>query len=196
VRERAKLLHGSLTYRTLVEARSAGLLSVIEHLDPPRLTAFESVLFGCARPRLCVLTTPECEYNVKVRGLPTGKMRHADHRFEWTRAQFAHGRKCAGRFNYAVRFSVISLKMSLSARQLRLAVFEHIMKITIPECRSLFSSDRPAPVSPLGAQALQADRVLSSDTSARSSRQRIEQDVTQDAFIRCLCRGKRLAGSD
>jgi len=78
---------------------------VIEHLDAPRLAAFERVLFECARPGTVVVTTPNVEYNVKWEGLPAGRLRHRDHRFEWTRAEFqawAHG--IAERFGYAVRF--------------------------------------------------------------------------------------------
>ena len=36
-----------------------------------------------------VLTTPNAEYNVKFETLPAGTLRHRDHRFEWTRAQFS-----------------------------------------------------------------------------------------------------------
>ena len=105
-KERVKLLHGALTYR---DARLAGfdaaaVVEVIEHLDPPRLSAFERALFGRARPGVIVLTTPNREYNVRFEGLPAGKFRHADHRFEWTRAEFA--RWCEGvsaTFGYAVR---------------------------------------------------------------------------------------------
>jgi|SRR5579883_235328 len=91
MKERVKLLHGALTYR---DARTEGfdaaaVVEVIEHLDLPRLSAFERVLFGCTRPRVVVLTTPNREYNVRFEGLPAGKFRHADHRFEWTRAEFA-----------------------------------------------------------------------------------------------------------
>jgi hypothetical protein len=40
---------------------------------------------------------------VKIR-LPQGAMRHKDHRFEWTRQQFADwAQKVARRFGYAVR---------------------------------------------------------------------------------------------
>jgi 3' terminal RNA ribose 2'-O-methyltransferase Hen1 len=105
-KDRVKLLHGALTYR---DARiegfdAAAVVEVIEHLDPPRLGAFERVLFGRARPGVVVLTTPNAEYNVRFEGLPAGTFRHADHRFEWTRAEFAAW--CAGvgaRFGYAVR---------------------------------------------------------------------------------------------
>jgi 3' terminal RNA ribose 2'-O-methyltransferase Hen1 len=95
-KDRVKLLHGALTYR---DARTEGfdaaaVVEVIEHLDPPRLNAFARVLFGCSRPGLVVLTTPNREYNVRFENLPAGKFRHADHRFEWTRAEFAEW--CAG----------------------------------------------------------------------------------------------------
>jgi 3' terminal RNA ribose 2'-O-methyltransferase Hen1 len=88
-RERVELVQGGLTYR---DARLAGydvatLVEVVEHLDPGRLGAFESVVFGHARPATVVLTTPNAEYNVLFPGLPAGDLRHRDHRFEWTRAE-------------------------------------------------------------------------------------------------------------
>ncbi len=67
---------------------AAAVVEVIEHLDPPRLAAFERVLFEFARPAAVVITTPNAEYNVKWETLPAGKFRHKDHRFEWTRAEF------------------------------------------------------------------------------------------------------------
>lgn len=106
-RTRIELLHGSLIYR---DARLAGfdaaaVVEVIEHLDPARLAAFERVLFVDAQPRLIVLTTPNFEYNVCYPGLADGGLRHRDHRFEWTRAEFEHwAREAAGRSGYAVRF--------------------------------------------------------------------------------------------
>ena len=52
-RARVELLHGSLTYRDgrLRGFDAAAVVEVIEHLDPPRLGAFERVVFGYARPR-------------------------------------------------------------------------------------------------------------------------------------------------
>ena len=106
-KERIRLLHGSLTYR---DARLAGydaatVVEVIEHQDPPRLAAFERVLFEFAHPQTVVVTTPNVEYNVKFETLPAGKMRHKDHRFEWTRAEFqTWASSIAGRFGYSVRF--------------------------------------------------------------------------------------------
>jgi 3' terminal RNA ribose 2'-O-methyltransferase Hen1 len=106
-KQRLKLLHGSLIYRDerLAGFDAAAVVEVIEHLDPPRMAAFERVLFECARPNTVVITTPNREYNVKWETLPAGKFRHRDHRFEWTRAEFQEwARAIATRFNYQVRF--------------------------------------------------------------------------------------------
>jgi 3' terminal RNA ribose 2'-O-methyltransferase Hen1 len=105
-RQRVKLVQGSLTYRDrrLEGFDAAAVVEVIEHLDPPRLAAFSRVLFECARPGTVVLTTPNVEYNVRFEGLAPGKLRHGDHRFEWTRAEFEQWTEdVAGRFGYAVR---------------------------------------------------------------------------------------------
>lgn len=105
--ERIKLMHGSLMYRDrrLEGFDAAAVVEVIEHLDPPRLGAFERVLFEEARPGLVVLTTPNREYNVRWESLPAGAVRHADHRFEWSRHEFqAWAADVAGRFGYDVEF--------------------------------------------------------------------------------------------
>lgn len=105
--ERIKLLQGSLTYRDsrLSGYDAAAVVEVIEHLDPPRLSAFERVLFEFARPGAVMLTTPNSEYNVRWETLPAGKFRHRDHRFEWTRAEFqVWAARVAGRFGYSARF--------------------------------------------------------------------------------------------
>jgi 3' terminal RNA ribose 2'-O-methyltransferase Hen1 len=87
-RDRVRLWQSALTYRDdrLRGYDAAVLMEVIEHVDPPRLPALEASVFGHARPRAVVVTTPNAEYNVRYEGL-TG-MRHSDHRFEWTRAEF------------------------------------------------------------------------------------------------------------
>jgi hypothetical protein len=83
-------------------------VEVIEHLDPPRLSAFERVLFEFARPPTVIVTTPNVEYNVRFEGLPAGKFRHKDHRFEWTREQFRDWAEAvARRFGYTVSLSAI-----------------------------------------------------------------------------------------
>ncbi|NOT30556.1 MAG: 3' terminal RNA ribose 2'-O-methyltransferase Hen1 [Planctomycetes bacterium] len=104
---RLTLLHGSLVYRDkrLAGADAAAVVEVIEHLDADRLGAFERVLFEFARPATVVVTTPNAEHNVRFEGLPAGRFRHADHRFEWTRAEFcAWAEPVAARFGYGVRY--------------------------------------------------------------------------------------------
>ncbi|MCP5047126.1 MAG: 3' terminal RNA ribose 2'-O-methyltransferase Hen1 [bacterium] len=106
-RERITLRHGSLMYRDpeLTGYDAAAVVEVIEHLDPPRLAAFERVVFECATPGIVVITTPNAEYNVKYENLQGGKLRHSDHRFEWTRSQFKEwGGAVAERFGYSVEF--------------------------------------------------------------------------------------------
>lgn len=106
-RERIRLLHGSLMYRDqrIAGFDAAAVVEVVEHLDPPRLAAFERVLFEFARPGTAVLTTPNAEYNVRWESLPAGQYRHRDHRFEWTRKEFREwAGRLAARSGYAVRF--------------------------------------------------------------------------------------------
>lgn len=103
--ERCQLIHGSLTYRDkrFSEFDAAAVVEVVEHLDPPRLAAFERVLFEFARPKTVVLTTPNREYNVMWESLPAGRFRHPDHRFEWNREEFTAWAQGVGqRFGYDV----------------------------------------------------------------------------------------------
>jgi len=109
-RERITLFQSSLTYK---DDRFSGfdaacVVEVIEHLDENRLTAFEQVLFGEAKPKTVVLTTPNVEYNENYAALSADALRHGDHRFEWSRAQFegwAGG--VARRYGYTVKLSQI-----------------------------------------------------------------------------------------
>jgi 3' terminal RNA ribose 2'-O-methyltransferase Hen1 len=104
-RDRIKLLQGALTYRDkrLAGFDAAALVEVIEHLDPPRLDALERVIFDAMRPRTVIVTTPNREYNAKFEFLPAGALRHRDHRFEWTRAEFrAWADSTAARHGYGV----------------------------------------------------------------------------------------------
>jgi 3' terminal RNA ribose 2'-O-methyltransferase Hen1 len=109
-RERIQLVHGSLLYRDrrLAGYDAAAVVEVVEHLDPPRLAAFERAVFEFAAPGLVALTTPNREYNVRWPSLPAGRFRHRDHRFEWTREEFQRWAEgIAGRFGYSVRFQPV-----------------------------------------------------------------------------------------
>ncbi|MER5741920.1 3' terminal RNA ribose 2'-O-methyltransferase Hen1 [Streptomyces sp. NPDC002225] len=105
--DRVELLQGSLTYtdKRLKGYDAAVLSEVIEHLDLPRLPALEYAVFGAARPRTVLVTTPNVEYNVRWETLPAGHVRHGDHRFEWTRAEFrSWAAEVARRHGYRVAF--------------------------------------------------------------------------------------------
>lgn len=90
-KERLSLLHGSLVYRDerLTGYDVACVIEVIEHLDPERLRALERTVFEFARPGAVIVTTPNREYNTVFESMQEGSMRHSDHRFEWTRGEFA-----------------------------------------------------------------------------------------------------------
>lgn len=108
LRECVTLFQSSLLYRDkrLQGFDAAALIEVIEHLDEFRLAAFERTVFEFARPKLVVITTPNREYNVVWESLPVGKMRHSDHRFEWTRGEFqTWANKIAERYGYTVEIS-------------------------------------------------------------------------------------------
>jgi hypothetical protein len=81
-------LFGEERFEKTVEQVAAVVVEVVEHLDPPRLSAFERVLFEFAKPRTIVLTTPNREYNATWETLPAGQFRHPGHRFEWNRKEF------------------------------------------------------------------------------------------------------------
>jgi 3' terminal RNA ribose 2'-O-methyltransferase Hen1 len=125
-RKRIDLILGSLMYRDarLEGFDAATVVEVIEHLDPPRLAAFERVLFECARPKAAVVTTPNSEYNSRFEALPAGQFRHKDHRFEWSRQEFsrwAHG--IAERFGYSVRFLPIGPEDSVAGAPTQMGIF-------------------------------------------------------------------------
>ncbi len=104
---RVQLLQGSLAYtdKRLKGYDAAVLSEVVEHVDLPRLPALEYAVFGSARPRTVVVTTPNVEYNVRWETLPAGHVRHRDHRFEWTRQEFrTWAGRVAERHGYAVEF--------------------------------------------------------------------------------------------
>ncbi len=125
-RERVRLLHGSLMYRDsrLNGFDAASVVEVVEHLDQPRLRAFERVLFESARPGTIALTTPNAEYNVKWPSLPAGQLRHQDHRFEWTRLEFQRWADAvASRFGYTVTYRPIGDEDSAVGPPTQMAVF-------------------------------------------------------------------------
>ena len=124
-RERISLLHSPLTYRDrrLRGYDAAALVEVIEHFDPPRLHAVEQNVFGSAQPQTVVVTTPNAEYNRMWESLEG--MRHPDHRFEWTREQFAGwANGVAAEHGYRVRFLPVGPEDPDAGPPTQMAVFE------------------------------------------------------------------------
>jgi 3' terminal RNA ribose 2'-O-methyltransferase Hen1 len=127
VKQRLTLRQSALTYvdQSLAGYDAAVLMEVIEHVDEPRLPALEHSVFGAAKPGTVVVTTPNVEYNVRFPTLPEGKLRHTDHRFEWTRAQFrAWADGVADRYNYTVRYLPVGQDDPEVGPPTQLAVFE------------------------------------------------------------------------
>jgi 3' terminal RNA ribose 2'-O-methyltransferase Hen1 len=126
-RERLTIFQSSLTYRDdrLAGLDAAVLMEVIEHLDPERIPALERVVLREAAPATVVVTTPNAEYNAHFATLEPGAMRHRDHRFEWTRAEFrAWAQSAAGNHGYQVRFLPVGPEHPQDGPPTQLAVFE------------------------------------------------------------------------
>ncbi|WP_424184301.1 3' terminal RNA ribose 2'-O-methyltransferase Hen1 [Actinokineospora sp. G85] len=126
VRSRVAVRQSSLVYAdpTLAGYDAAVLVEVVEHIDPSRLPAMEQAVFGTAKPAHVLVTTPNVEHNALFDGLAEGALRHDDHRFEWTRAQF---RDWAGgvaeRTGYTVRHVPIGPDDPVHGPPTQLAVF-------------------------------------------------------------------------
>lgn len=78
-------------------------IEVVEHLHLAELPSFVSTVFGHICPKLAIITTPNYEYNRLIQRevakngngdgqaaeLPPPPFRDEDHKFEWTRKEFA-----------------------------------------------------------------------------------------------------------
>jgi len=128
-RDRLQIFQSALTYR---DARLAGLdaivlMEVIEHVDPARLEALASTVFGFAAPSTVIATTPNAEYNVRFETLAAGAMRHRDHRFEWTRSEFtAWAGQVAAAYDYAVTYLPIGTNDQQVGSATQMAVFTKV----------------------------------------------------------------------
>jgi 3' terminal RNA ribose 2'-O-methyltransferase Hen1 len=126
IQDKIKLLHGSLMYR---DARlrgydAAALVEVIEHMAPDRLPHMEQAVFGDAAPKTVITTTPNRDYNVLFPALAAGRLRHPDHRFEWTRAEFgAWAERVAAQYGYDVRFEPLGEEHPEHGAPAQMAVF-------------------------------------------------------------------------
>jgi 3' terminal RNA ribose 2'-O-methyltransferase Hen1 len=83
-----KSLAGSLFYfdSRLQNKDIIILCEVIEHIDEERLPKIFETILNDYRPKTFIVTTPNKEYNILYE--MSENLRHDDHRFEWTRAEF------------------------------------------------------------------------------------------------------------
>jgi 3' terminal RNA ribose 2'-O-methyltransferase Hen1 len=127
-KDRIKLIQGSLTYKDkrLEGFDAAALVEVIEHLDPDRLRALERVVFEFSRPKNVFITTPNREYNVKFESMSADKLRHTDHRFEWTRKEFeGWANALAAKYNYTVSFAPLGPVDELVGAPSQMGIFKN-----------------------------------------------------------------------
>lgn len=120
---RLEFIHGSLLYRDKrIEGFDvATVVEVIEHMDAGRLSAFEQVLFQSTQPRTAIVTTPNREYNVLYDEVD---LRHEDHRFEWTRAEFeAWATRICEQYGYTATFEGIGEAHETYGSPSQMAVF-------------------------------------------------------------------------
>ena len=152
-RERLTIFQSALTYRDdrLAGLDAAVLMEVIEHLDPERLPALERVIFGFASPATVVVTTPNAEYNPHFPELEPGALRHRDHRFEWTRAQFrSWAEQTAAAYGYQTRFESVGPEHPDAGPPTQLAVFTRQAPAGQAPARQAPAGRAPARQAPAG----------------------------------------------
>lgn len=102
---------------------SAVLLEVIEHIQPDELSKLEIAVFRAWRPRQVLITTPNAEANDYL-GVPRGRTRHWDHRFEWGRERFQRWASgVAARSGYRVEFEAVGWEHPNFGAPTQMAVF-------------------------------------------------------------------------
>ena len=127
-RKRLRLILGSLVYRDrrIEGFDAAALVEVIEHLDPVRLKALEKCVFEYAKPGKVVVTTPNKEWNITFTE-DESVLRHNDHRFEWTRAEFSTWcEKISTNYGYAYTIKTVGEETENVGAPTQMAVFKSI----------------------------------------------------------------------
>lgn len=131
LKNKLTLIQASLLYkdRRFEGFDIACVIEIIEHLDPPRIPLFEKVLFGSAKPKTVVLTTPNKEYNDNYSTLENGTLRHKDHRFEWTRKEFRNWcEHICEEFSYTVIYQNIGETDENYGSPTQAAIFSYMKK--------------------------------------------------------------------
>ena len=145
-----------------------------------------------------MLTTPNAEYNVLFEGLPAGSLRHRDHRFEWTRREFADWADgVAARHGYQVELSGIGPGDPEVGCPTQMAVFTPVTRSSrSPDCRLVvLIGVSGSGKSTFAARHFLPTEVISSDfCRGLVSDDENDQAATSDAFeVLHFIAGKRLA---
>ncbi len=123
-----ELRHGSFAANDELptEMDAATLVETIEHIDPRHLSRVERCVFQGMAPRTVVVTTPNRDYNTLL-GLAADSVRHADHRFEWSREKFRRWiRGVADRNRYRAVFRDIGRADPVCGGCSQMAILERI----------------------------------------------------------------------
>jgi SAM-dependent methyltransferase len=123
--DRVRLVHASFTRPdpSLRGFDAAVLLEAIEHVDPERLSIVETALFRRLAPASVIVTTPNRDFNPAL-GVPDRRLRHPEHRFEWTRAKFESWcRGVARRTGYTADFRPVGPVLPGLGGPTQMAVF-------------------------------------------------------------------------
>ena len=98
------------------------LCEVIEHIDEERVPKIVATILDDYRPKTLIVTTPNQEYNVLYD--MDEAMRHDDHRFEWTRAEFAqHVEAWTQNYPYQVSIQGIGEEHPTYGQPTQMAIF-------------------------------------------------------------------------
>jgi small RNA 2'-O-methyltransferase len=122
---RVRLLHASFTEpnRGLLGFDAAVLVETIEHIEPDKLSCVEVAVFTRCRPKTVIITTPNRECN-ELLGVPTHRLRHPDHRFEWPRDKFkSWAGGVAARNRYDVTFEDVGWTHPVLGGPTQMAIF-------------------------------------------------------------------------
>ena len=145
------------------------------------------------------MTTPNVEYNAQFEALPAGTLRHRDHRFEWTRAEFgAWARGVADRHGYARpvrpdrRRSIRGARAARRRWRCSRDDEPHDPRALRSSCSSAPSGSAEVDVR---AQALPADRGHLVGLLPRARLRRRERPVGDRATRSRCCTSSRASGS-
>jgi 2-polyprenyl-3-methyl-5-hydroxy-6-metoxy-1,4-benzoquinol methylase len=101
----------------------AVMLETIEHVAPEQLSVLERAVFLKLAPAHVIVTTPNADMNPRL-GVPPGRFRHPEHKFEWGREKFSRWADGVGkRCSYGVRVDGLGSWPGVHPGATQMAVF-------------------------------------------------------------------------